>query len=134
MLETKDERRLEARHLAQDLALRGLDAEDIFEGLFDAGLHREISDDEIDGIIREVAVADRFKSGHGPILNPVFRAFGGVVGVWNLVLRIFGAVVLVGGGVVWYFFGFDMVPLIAIIVGLLLFLAPGRAFSDIFED
>jgi hypothetical protein len=119
MLTRDQERQIEARHLAQDLALEGAD-EDAIRGALSEGQFGDCLDDgEITHIISENAVVEHIELKQGNKSS-------------HHVLRACGVAVMLAGGVVWYFCGFDIIPLGAIVFGFVLAWAPDKAFLDIF--
>lgn len=121
MVERERERQIDARHLAQDLALEGADDRAIRRALRERQLDDCLNDEEIAHIVSEYAVVEDFEftqENRSP----------------HYLVRSFGVAVMLGGCVVWYLFGFDFIPVGAIVFGLLLALAPDKAFSDVFSD
>ena len=119
MLTHEQERQIEAKHLAQDLALEGADAKAIRGALSEGQFGGCLDDAEIEHILSENAVVEHFELAQGNKSS-------------HYVIRFFGVTVMLAGGVVWYFWGFDVIPLGAIVLGFLLAWVPDKAFSDVF--
>jgi len=113
------ERQADARHLAQDLARVGADATVIREALRDRKLDDCLDDQAVMHILSECAVVEELEAKEGS--------------TWlqNLI-RIGGISVALASCVVWYVWGFDIVPFGGIVFGTLLAWAPHLANLDIF--
>ena len=113
------ERQTDARHLAQDLAAAGADAIVIRETLCERHLSDCLDDPAITHILSEYAVVEEIEARNGStLLQNIVRA-GGVV-------------VALASCVVWYIWGFDVVPFGGIVFGSLLAWAPHLANFEIF--
>ena len=117
MAQQEQERQIDARHLAQDLALAGADAIVIREALGERQLDDCLDDQAITNILSENAVVEEIEVEQGKKSR-------------HYVLRSFGAAVMLAGCAVWYIFGFDIIPLGGIVFGALLAWAPQLAFFD----
>ncbi len=117
--EHEHERQTDAKQLAQDLALAGADAIVIREALRERQLDDCLDDQAITHILSEYAVVEQIEAREGSTLLHYFIRAGGVA-------------VALASCVVWYIWGFDVVPFGGIVFGSLLAWAPHLANFEIF--
>ena len=115
----EQERQIDARHLAQDLAVAGADAVVIRQALRERQLDDCLEDRDITHILSEYAVVEDIESRQGNTSR-------------HYVIRACGVTVALAACVVWYIWGFDVVPFGGIVFGSLLAWAPHLAHFDIF--
>ena len=117
--EQEQERQIDARHLAQDLALEGADAGAIRQALGDRKFGDCLDDEAISRILSDYRVVEEIEVKVAKKSRHYF-------------FRSCGVAVMLAGCAVWYIFGFDFIPLAGIVFGALLAWAPEMAFFDIF--